>query len=158
MSSRANSTALRREIEARFTAQGLVLEQIMNRLDAMAEPAPPVPNKQNMPEPIAANPSSSPYHTCRWPGSTRCCTLRRACLWTIQTPEAASVWRFTESSWSWGLDQKTSTHFWLYATRGSWTSRLRYPPARERRIMLVGNYRTMWRDREYFLGTVQDTF
>ena len=56
MSSRANSAALRREIEARFTAQGLVLEQIMNRLDAMAEPAPPVPNEQNMLEPAAANP------------------------------------------------------------------------------------------------------
>ena len=60
MSSRANSAALRREIEARFTAQGLVLEQIMNRLDAMAEPAPPMPNEQNMPEPAATNPPVSP--------------------------------------------------------------------------------------------------
>ena len=53
MSSRANSAALRREIKARFTAQGLILEQIMNRLDAMAEPAPPTPNEQNMLEPTA---------------------------------------------------------------------------------------------------------
>ena len=60
MSSRANSAALRREMEARFAAQGLVLEQIMNRLDAMAEPAPPVPNEQNMPEPAAANPPVPP--------------------------------------------------------------------------------------------------
>ena len=60
MSSRANSTALRREMEARFAAQGLVLEQIMNRLDAMAEPAPLVPNEQNMPEPAAANPPVPP--------------------------------------------------------------------------------------------------
>ena len=60
MSSRANSTALRKEMEARFAAQGLVLEQIMNRLDAMAEPAPPVPNEQNMPEPVAANPPVPP--------------------------------------------------------------------------------------------------
>ena len=60
MSSRANSTALRREIKARFVAQGLVLEQIMNRLDAMAEPAPPTPNEQNMPEPAAANPLVPP--------------------------------------------------------------------------------------------------
>ena len=60
MSSRANSAALHREIEARFAAQGLVLEQIMNRLDAMVEPAPPVPNVQNMPEPTAANPPIPP--------------------------------------------------------------------------------------------------
>ena len=60
MSSRANSIALRREMEARFAAQGLVLEQIMNRLDAMAEPAPPTPNEQNMPEPAAANPPVPP--------------------------------------------------------------------------------------------------
>ena len=55
MSSRANFTALRTKMEARFAAQGLVLEQIMNRLDAMAEPAPPVPNEQNMPEPATTN-------------------------------------------------------------------------------------------------------
>ena len=60
MSSRANSTALRREIEARLTAQGLVLEQIINRLDAMVELAPPKPNEQNMLEPAAANPPVPP--------------------------------------------------------------------------------------------------
>ena len=60
MSARANSAALRREMEARFAAQELILEQIMNRLDAMAEPAPPAPNAQNMPEPAAANPPVPP--------------------------------------------------------------------------------------------------
>ena len=60
ISSRANSAALRREMEGRFTTQGLVLEQIMNRLDAMAEPALPMPNEQNMPEPAVVNPSVPP--------------------------------------------------------------------------------------------------
>ena len=60
MSSRANFTTLRKEMEARFIVQGLVLEQIMNRLGAMAEPAPPTPNEQNMPEPAAANPLVTP--------------------------------------------------------------------------------------------------
>ena len=32
----------------------------MNRLDAMAEPAPPMHNEQNMPEPAAANPLVPP--------------------------------------------------------------------------------------------------
>ena len=60
MSSRANSTTLRREMEARFATQRLILEQIMNRLDTMAEPAPPGPNKQNRLEPAIANPPVPP--------------------------------------------------------------------------------------------------
>ena len=63
MSSRANFAALHREIEVRFTTQGLVLEQIMNRLDAMAVPTPPVPDEQNIPEPKAAIPPVSPVVT-----------------------------------------------------------------------------------------------
>ena len=44
MSFRTNLVALRREIKAQFITQGLVLEQIMNILDAMTALAPPAPN------------------------------------------------------------------------------------------------------------------
>ena len=47
-------------MEVRFIAQELILEQIMNKLDAMVMPAPPAPNEQNMPEPAATNPPVPP--------------------------------------------------------------------------------------------------
>ena len=60
MSSRANSTTLHRIMKAWFATQGRILEKIMHKLDAMAEPAPPTPSEQNMPKPAAANPLVPP--------------------------------------------------------------------------------------------------
>ena len=77
-------------MEARFTTQGLGLEQIMNRLDVMAVLALPVPNEQNMPELAVANPPvppTTPIATLVVPLLTH----RRARLRAIWAPKVASI-------------------------------------------------------------------